>query len=220
MNKSGHTTPALSLDCFCCPHCGVHSRQRWASIRAYTWVRKPFKQFNLFGEDLSEKWSISRCDHCNSYAFWLNHEMFYPRLIPVEEPNPDMGENIVKIYNEAALILKDSPRASAALLRLAVQKICVLLGESGENLNTDIGNLVKKGLSSTIQQSLDILRVIGNNAVHPGQIDIEEEPSLVLVLFGLINLITDEMITKPKQVNELFVALPESLKNQVSKRDS
>ncbi|WP_424033423.1 DUF4145 domain-containing protein [Methylocella sp.] len=49
-----------------------------------------------------------------------------------------------------------------------MQKLCVELGEKGKNIDDDIANLVKKGLSPELQQALDILRVIGNEAVHHG----------------------------------------------------
>jgi len=43
----------------------------------------------------------------------------------VEAPNSDLSEDIKKDYLKAANIFTDSPRASAALLRLALQKLCI-----------------------------------------------------------------------------------------------
>jgi len=59
-------------------------------------------------------------------------------------PNQDLNADIIADYNEACRIYNDSPRASAALLRLALQKLCKQLGETGENINEDIKKLVKK----------------------------------------------------------------------------
>lgn len=53
-------------------------------------------------------------------------------------------------------------RPSDALLRLSIQMLCKHLGESGEDLNGDIANLVKKGLNAVVAKSLDVVRVIGN----------------------------------------------------------
>ena len=49
-------------------------------------------------------------------------------------------------YEEARAVYQDSPRSSAALLRLAIQKLCMELGQPGKNLNADIGELVNQGL--------------------------------------------------------------------------
>ena len=93
------------------------------------------------------------------------------------------------------------------------------LGEKGKDLNTDIGNLVKKGLPVQIQQALDIVRVIGNNAVHPGQIDLKDNQDTATILFQLVNRIVDDRITQPRLTQALFDNLPQSAKGQIQKRD-
>jgi Domain of unknown function (DUF4145) len=82
---------------------------------------------------------------------------------------------------------------------LAVQKLCAVLGESGKNINDDISSLVTKGLPVQIQEALDIVRVIGNEAVHPGQIDLNDDPATAASLFELVNLIIEERISEPKK---------------------
>jgi hypothetical protein len=42
---------------------------------------------------------------------------------------------------------------------------------------------VQKGLDVQIQQALDTVRVIGNEAVHPGEMDVRDDPSLVGTLY-------------------------------------
>ena len=48
----------------------------------------------------------------------------------------------------------------------------------GKNIDDDIGALVKRGLDARIQKALDVVRVVGNNAVHPGQIDLRDDNEL------------------------------------------
>jgi len=78
--------------------------------------------------------------------------MIIPSDSPVQPPHPDMPEEIIAEYNEARSIFGRSPRASAALLRLAVQKLVSVLGEKGDNINQDIKSLVAKGLTVQVQQ--------------------------------------------------------------------
>lgn len=146
--------------------------------------------------------------------------MIYPDYAGIEAPNEDLSEDIVADYNEAASILYKSPRGSAALLRLAVQKLCKQLGEPGKNINTDIGNLVKnRNLSVTIQQALDALRVIGNESVHPGQLDLRDDPATAQTLFRLLNKIAETMITEPRQIKNIYDTIPDSKKEAIEKRD-
>ena len=132
-------------------------------------------------------------------------------------PNKDLNDEIKKVYNEAAEIAEKSPRAACALLRLAMEMLLKQLGETG-NINEGIKNLVKKGLSSQIQQSLDIVRVTGNNAIHPGKID-SGETAQPRVLFDLINIIAQALITQPKQIQGIYEDLPEESRKAIEKRD-
>lgn len=117
------------------------------------------------------------------------------------------------------MILDLSPRGAAALLRLGIQKLCQHLGETGENLYHDIAALVKKGLDVRVQRALDVVRVIGNNAVHPGHIDLRDDRATAEKLFGLVNLIAERMISQPKHVQELYESLPEGARKAIEKRD-
>jgi hypothetical protein len=146
--------------------------------------------------------------------------MVVPDESSAPPPNPDIPKDIITDYNEARSILSKSPRGSAALLRLCIQKLCAFLGEAGKDINADIGSLVKKGLNPKIQQSLDIVRVVGNESVHPGQIDLRDNPAVANQLFQIVNLIAETMITQPKMVETLYNQLPQLKKEQIEKRDA
>lgn len=119
---------------------------------------------------------------------------------------------------EAALILTESPRGAAALLRLAIQKLCEALGEKG-SVDDMIGSLVKKGLLLQVQQSLDIVRVTGNNAVHPGQMDVKDV-EVAASIFPLVNIIVEQMIAGPKKIGALYGTLPQRARDAIARRDA
>jgi endogenous inhibitor of DNA gyrase (YacG/DUF329 family) len=162
---------------------------------------------------------LSKCFTCEKCSVWVHDSLLFPKKIYIVPPNPDLPDNVSRDYEEAGTILDMSPRGSAALLRLAIQKLCIHLGESGENINKDIASLVKKGLDPRVQQALDVVRVIGNNAVHPGHMDITDDKDIARTLFRLVNLIAEKMISEPKHVQSLFDSLPEGTRKQIEKRD-
>lgn len=207
--REKYIVPAFYIKAFHCPHCGVLSRQYWFSSGHLNngWVKSGDVDFCF-------------CEHCDKKSIWFNEKMIIPSVGGVELPNPDLPSEIIDDYNEAKDIINKSPRGAAALLRLAIQKLCKHLGGDGNNINNDISELTKKGLPLKIQQSLDFVRVIGNNAVHPGQIDLKDNVELANHLFSLINIIADVMITQPKQVEELYNTLPEKQKQAINKRDN
>jgi len=163
--------------------------------------------------------AISQCFNCDQIALWINDAIVWPNHGEAPLPNPDLPEEVRRDYEEASAVINISPRGAAALLRLAVQKICKNLGEQGENINDDIAALVRKGLDRRVQQALDIVRVVGNNAVHPGQLDLKDDRATAEKLFELINLIADIMISQPKHINQMFEGLPEKSRKAIAKRD-
>ena len=131
-----------------------------------------------------------------------------------------MNQNIKDLYLEASTIVINSPKGATALLRLALQLLLRQLGKPGNNINSDIKSLVESGLSQKIQKALDLLRVVGNNAVHPGQIDFGDGRDIATKLFKVLNIIADEMISKPKELDSLYSEIvPEEDKANISKRD-
>ena len=221
MKRNDYFPPILGKGEYHCPHCNVYAKQFYGHIHAvsqFNWDSIVDRLAN-FHCPLPKEWIVTKCQHCSNIAIWLDDNMLYPKKIIPSPPNSDLTDEIQADYMEAAHILGDSPRAAAALLRLSLQKLCKQLGEKGENINTDIKSLVEKGLNSLVQKSLDALRITGNNAVHPGEINHSEEPDRVLKLFDLINFIADKMITEPKQIESFYDKLPAGSLEAVEKRD-
>ncbi len=211
MTQAPHTPPTFHLNAFNCVLCGAYAQQRWG---------QPHFMAGASSLGQSAKYWTSRCDRCEAYSFWVDSQLVYPVAKTSPSPNVDLPEDIAADYEEARSILHQSPRGAAAILRLCIQKICKHLGEPGNNINDDIGSLVKKGLSPKMQKALDIVRVVGNNAVHPGQIDLKDDLEIAHKLFGLVNLIADAMISQPKHVDALFdKVVPEGQRKAIAKRD-
>lgn len=187
---------------------------------------------------------IAQCQACDNFSIWLTNNLpvtkvettnlkgldttyasvtlIFPSTSSdsseVPALNSDMPDNVKEIYKEAGDVLNVSPRASAALSRLAIENLVEYLGAEGKDLNNKIGNLVSKGMPIEIQQMLDSVRVIGNNAVHPGQINIKDNKELALSLLHFVNLITDNQISQPKKIAEIYDSLPESYKKSIEKK--
>ena len=143
-----------------------------------------------------------------------------PSDAPVPPSHQDMPEECIDEYNEARDIVARSPRAASALLRLAVQKLMIVLGQDGENIHDNIGALVEDGLPIQIQQALDYCRVVGNHAVHPGTIDFKEAPVIAYRLFDMFNFIIEDRISKPKHIQALYESIPEGARDGIRQRDN
>lgn len=207
--ETPYTQPQYNLSSFNCPHCKAFSSMDWSTL----WTQDSSNVSNVH---------VCHCNHCSKYSLWVNYKMIYPNQTLVDFPNADLPDDIKVDYLEAASILIQSPRGASAILRLSIEKLVNYLNAEGKDLNAKIGFLVSnKNLNPKIQKSLDLVRVIGNNAVHPGQIDLIDDQSTAEKLFRLVNIIAKEMITEPQEVDALFDELiPEDNKIQIEKRDA
>ena len=213
-----YVPPEHAHDGFNCPNpeCGAYARQVWYLHTGGFRNRDPNpSNFQTWFNNLT----VAICDKCHKYSLWVGQQMVFPPTYKALPPSPDMPDKAKQDYEEAQAIFSKSPRGAAALLRLAIQDLMPELGESGKDLDKDIGNLVKKGLHERLQQALDGVRVIGNNAVHPGQIDVNDNPGIALSLFTMVNIIVDSMITKAKEVDELYKILPTTAIEHIEERD-
>jgi hypothetical protein len=164
---------------------------------------------------------LSECWVCKKVALWVGERLRFPVVNDqVPEPNEDLPGDIRRDYAEAGDVVTASPRSAAALLRLAIQKLCQHLLQREGAINEMIGELVSKGLNPMVQRALDVVRVVGNEAVHPGELDLRDDPATAMQLFGLVNLIAEQMITQPKHVMALYGTLPADKIAGIEQRDA
>ena len=166
---------------------------------------------------------LSFCDNCNKYSIWVNRSLVYPDSSTAPLPIEEMPKSVKEIYNEARSIVNKSPRGACALLRLAVQTLIKELGEDESNLNKAIGKLVEKGLTKKVQEALDTVRVIGNNAVHPINTIVKDDTDnskRATKLFNMLNFISEKMIADNKKISGFYNdSIPESKKEAINQRD-
>ena len=225
MNKE-YCTPELNKEAFNCPHCGAFAKQGWyylmfrhSDVKVFFNNNGLASPKNRISADFGDNFMTSKCDHCEKLALWNDQKIIYPRSITVESPNPDMPEVAKSLYMESAQILQDSPRASAALLRLALQEILNKVVEGGEknSINDNI-RILSEGVDETTQKALDLIRINGNNAAHLGEIQIEEEN--IEYMYKLLNIIVQKLISDKKQIDDLFEGLPKNIKESIERRNS
>jgi hypothetical protein len=210
-----HIPAELRAEAFNCARCKVFAKQDWFYLQGTSTSTHP-----CYGSPYHNKeFTLSRCNSCSEPTIWHGESMIYPLQSTAESPSDDLPADVMHDYEEARLIASLSPRGAAALLRLALQKLCVHLGEGGKNINSDIASLVSKGLPAKVQQALDSVRVIGNESVHPGSLDLKDDHETVLKLFRLVNFVANKMITEPKEIESLYDSLPPDKLAGIAKRD-
>lgn len=250
MKSNNHNPPRFGVSTFVCPHCSTYAQQDWMNesklvqsvlslqMDLFLSYRAKLQSHSaehiedfLTNQDVKHdlmsysfrQYCVAECISCRKISIWVDKEMVYPHISSALPPTEDMPEDVKELYEEARQVQTFSARASAALLRLALEQLTVHLGETTGTLYERIGNLKKKGLSENVIRSLDIVRITANEgAAHAGQIDLtgEDNQQIVDTLFFLVNHIVEETITKPREINEAFNDLPEAKKDAIKDRDS
>ena len=228
--KTDYTPHTYEAASFNCPHCGAFSQQRWDHLRMDTQmfpIRAAGHIWSVETGDISyssirSPIAVSACEVCDRIVVWVSSLKVYPRTLDAPLPSSDMPDQPREFYEEARLIFGDSPRAAAALLRLALEKLMESQEVPGDTLNQQIGNLVKeRKLPLSVPKSLDAVRVIGNDAIHDlGQIQLYDDSETAGMLFGLVNFAVEKLIADPETVNGIYKMLPESKRKAIEKRDN
>lgn len=195
---------------FNCPHCHAYAYMAWREMHAVA----------TSGHNRVDGWDLAYCARCSKPSLWHDGQMMIPSRSTAPQPHRELPAELREDYEEARIIVGASPRGAAALLRLAIQKLCISLGAQGPSVDANIADLVAKGLPVGVQQALDSVRVIGNESVHPGTMDLRDTPELALSLFSLVNFIVEKMIAEPKKIEAIFAALPENKREAIARRDA
>lgn len=211
--KNQHYPPTYRAEEFHCPYCGVYSHQKWKpmTFNHMSAVRQT--------EEREPEFMGACCQHCEQHSVWNNKKLVFPYTSQAEPMHHDLPEDCRAEYEEARDIVGRSPRGAAALLRLCLQKLMVHFKASGKNINDDIKILVAKGVSIEVQRALDICRVAGNNAAHPGELNIKDTPEIAHMMFKMINFLVAELITRPNEIEAMFDKLPQGARDAIEDRD-
>jgi hypothetical protein len=149
-------------------------------------------------------------------AFNTNEFLLWPRASARPRLTKDIPEAYASLYNESALILIDSPRASAMLSRRCMQQ---LLRE--EVKVPDLRNLYREiewtlehgGLPSYVNDVLHEPRILGNLGAHPTK---DPEGDYIEVLPGEADWMLDVLET---MFDYLFVAKAKTAAMKAALRD-
>lgn len=220
--------PEFDKNAFTCPHCQVLSvmefivpfRIQQGLHNNLDKLKQDIKKTGYITENINNDinnmaefatsygqyanaFAICENPNCQKISIWIDEKMVYPkpRLTPL--PNDDLPDDIKADYEEASLIVQDSPRGACALLRLALQKLMIHLGKD-KNLDRVIKNLMQENIDEDLRKALDSVRVVGNSAVHPNELEIRDKPEIAFQLFKLINFIANEVLTSRKEIREFY----------------
>ena len=159
-----------------CPHCQTqfHDDTKIAQL----------------GNDVDAFWNLEKqtCPACGRFVLQLvsiailsmpsvgsypgNEKARYlvrPRASVRPNPPPEVPTDFAQDYIEAALVLSDSPKSSAALSRRCLQHVLrEKAGVKHADLAKEIDQVISSAkLPSHLAEAIDAIRNIGNFAAHP-----------------------------------------------------
>ena len=137
------------------------------------------RTFLIHADQVDEAVGVGGEIHVRNANEWVLHPRVPSRRAPSEVPEP-----YASLYDEAALILRDSPRASAILSRRALEQL--LRSVAGvpkqRNLYEEIEWAIENvTLPSHITETMHEPRIVGNMGAHPTE---DETGALIEVVEG------------------------------------
>lgn len=225
-----------------CPHCNIVAQQEWYQVKfterlvegdyynnpqldSYYEVIEGTGAF-VYGESIVRENKIlafCMCHSCENYSLWANRKLVHPPKSIVKRPSEFMPDDVKEVYQEASSVFEHSPRAASALLRLALERLLPQVGAEKDSINNMIAQLAReKKIMKKTKEAMDSLRIIGNDAVHVGEMIFDkdrDEKKVALSLFRLLNRIVNETIESENELQEIYNGLPENKLNGIKQRD-
>ena len=162
-----------------CPYCQTVVCFEMVSGRVHKWNGDTFGHESVSDIALSavqggkgeRHFFPSMCPHCKNIILADSAgTLLWPHTYSVPIPEEVKGEapGLAADYNEAALVLPKSPRASAALSRRCLQSI--LAEKGGAKRSDGLADQIQEVLHSLPHElalNLDVVRKIGNFTAYP-----------------------------------------------------
>ncbi len=200
-----------------CLHCLENFFEKWEDV----WSNK----------DVNGHWKIRicTCPSCNKFIIELEKyhtnlnvyttkSLIRPKSITRAPLDQSVDPKFAEEYQEACIVLSDSPKASAALSRRCLQH---LLREKESvtkgNLYDEIQEVLdKKNLPGHLAEGLNAVRIIGNFAAHPIKSDstgeiVDVEPGEAEWNLDILEGLFDFYFVQPKILQTKRDALNEKL---------
>lgn len=208
-----------------CPHCldSIHDKPRLIDL----------------GKDVDGEWAIisQTCPSCKKFIFNLcsgkigvnlsrertfhkinSHLLVRPKTSSRPPVPTEVTDEFSSDYKEACLVITDSPKASSALSRRALQHILrEKAGVKPSNLAAEIQEVIDSNqLPSYLAESIDAVRNIGNFAAHPiksnniGEI-VDVEPGEAEWNLDVIESLFDFYFVQPEIIKKKRAALDAKL---------
>lgn len=156
-----------------CPHCNKAFHEKF--------------EYRELAKDSSGQWycSFMLCPACENIIVKLENEIYmrgggiivpsrqeilvHPRVSNYSPAPSEVPKGIAQDYNEACLVLNDSPRASAALSRRCLQSLLSNVLTTDKTNIIDLIDIAIKELPKYLADDIDAVRNIGNFAAHPNK---------------------------------------------------
>jgi hypothetical protein len=207
-----------------CPHCRISFRDEPTET--------------LVGSDAQGSWSVVKrlCPSCNRLILslktgrtdFIRHKgeyidtdvetFVYPRAASRPACAPEVPKGLAEDYQEASLVIADSPKASAALSRRCLQHLLrEHAGVKKANLVNEIQEVIdSRSLPTPLAGAIDAIRNTGNFAAHPakssttGEI-IEVEPGEAEWNLDVLEMLFDFYFVQPALLAQKREALNKKL---------
>jgi hypothetical protein len=211
--------PEYDKEAFSCARCGAYANQEWYLAEAIDKQSAEYHGAVIKKGDI-EEFAFSKCVHCHGISVWniKKRSMIHPKTNVRTFDLIEIPKDLAEDYEEACLVIGDSPKASAALSRRCLQSILRQQGFEDKSLFNEIQKAIDSGrLPSHIADSLDALRNIGNFAAHPmkdtssGEV-LPVEPGEAEWNLETIEFLFDFFYVQPAKTQKRKEALNEKLK--------
>jgi hypothetical protein len=203
-----------------CPHCGNKSLQKLIHSQGTSgtgWLISDHEEV-----DLTVVYFVASCETCNHILVYraiddIPDDKFftYASLVFPEsgELNVSVPKIVSNIYKEVFRIKSLAPNAFAVQIRRALETLCEDRGAKKGTLLNMLNELSAKGeIPSTLMETTDLLRLLGNIGAHASEESVK--PWQVETLDEFFRAIVEYVYVAPGKIKELREGLSSfNLKN-------